>query len=103
MYSTTTAPGTAASCGTKNQPLMGSPPYPANVTSNTSACLIAVSTLVNRGSTGRALGVATFQTQYSQDTARIFAFTALSMVPALGFFVLAERRIVAGLTGSLKG
>src|SRR5690242_20627614 len=48
------------------------------------------------------LGVATFQTQYSQDTARIFAFTALSMVPALGFFVLAERRIVAGLTGSLK-
>jgi len=25
------------------------------------------------------------------------------MVPALGFFVLAERRIVAGLTGSLKG
>jgi len=50
-----------------------------------------------------APGVATFQTQYSQDTARIFAFTALSMVPALGFFVLAERRIVAGLTGSLKG
>ena len=49
------------------------------------------------------LGVATFQTQYSQDTARIFAFTALSMVPALGFFVLAERRIVAGLSGSLKG
>ena len=49
------------------------------------------------------LGVATFQTQYSQDTARIFAFTALSMVPALGFFVLAECRIVAGLSGSLKG
>jgi raffinose/stachyose/melibiose transport system permease protein len=49
------------------------------------------------------LGVATFQTQYSQDTARILAFTALSMVPALGFFVLAERRIVAGLSGSLKG
>jgi len=24
-------------------------------------------------------------------------------MPALGFFVLAERRIVAGLTGSLKG
>lgn len=49
------------------------------------------------------LGVATYQSQYSQDTARIFAFTALSMVPALGFFVLAERHIVAGLTGSLKG
>ncbi|MGA6161875.1 carbohydrate ABC transporter permease [Amycolatopsis magusensis] len=49
------------------------------------------------------LGVATFQSQYSQDTARILAFTALSMVPALGFFMLAERRIVGGLTGSVKG
>ncbi len=49
------------------------------------------------------LGVATFQSQYSQDTARVLAFTALSMVPALAFFVLAERRIVGGLTGSVKG
>jgi raffinose/stachyose/melibiose transport system permease protein len=49
------------------------------------------------------LGVATFQSQYSQDTARILAFTALSMIPALAFFVLAERRIVGGLTGSVKG
>jgi raffinose/stachyose/melibiose transport system permease protein len=49
------------------------------------------------------LGVATFQSQYSQDTARVLAFTALSMVPALGFFVLAERRIVGGLTGAVKG
>jgi raffinose/stachyose/melibiose transport system permease protein len=49
------------------------------------------------------LGVATFQSQYSQDTARVLAFTALSMIPALAFFVLAERRIVGGLTGSVKG
>jgi raffinose/stachyose/melibiose transport system permease protein len=49
------------------------------------------------------LGVANFETQYSQDTARILAFTALSMVPALTFFVLAERRIVGGLSGSVKG
>lgn len=49
------------------------------------------------------LGVASFQTQYSQDTARILAFTALSMVPALTFFVFAERRIVGGLSGSVKG
>jgi raffinose/stachyose/melibiose transport system permease protein len=47
--------------------------------------------------------VATFQSQYSQDTARILAFTALSMVPALGVFALAERRIVGGLSGSVKG
>jgi raffinose/stachyose/melibiose transport system permease protein len=51
----------------------------------------------------RPLGVATFQSQYSQDTARILAFTALSMLPALRFFVFAERRIVGGLAGSVKG
>jgi hypothetical protein len=45
------------------------------------------------------LGVATFQSTYSQDTAAIFAFTALSMLPALGFFLLAQRRIVGGLSG----
>jgi len=49
------------------------------------------------------LGVATFQSQYSQDTARVFAFTFLSMVPTLAFFVIAERRIIAGLTGAVKG
>jgi len=49
------------------------------------------------------LGVATFQSQYAQDTASILAFTALSMVPALVFFVFAERQIVGGLTGSVKG
>jgi raffinose/stachyose/melibiose transport system permease protein len=49
------------------------------------------------------LGVAMFQTQYSQDTSRILAFTAVSMIPALVFFLLAERRIVGGLAGSVKG
>jgi raffinose/stachyose/melibiose transport system permease protein len=49
------------------------------------------------------LGVASYSSQYTQDTARILAFTALSMVPALGFFVLAERRIVGGLSGAVKG
>jgi raffinose/stachyose/melibiose transport system permease protein len=49
------------------------------------------------------LGVASFQSQYTQDTARILAFTALSMVPSLTFFVFAERRIVGGLTGAVKG
>lgn len=49
------------------------------------------------------LGTAFFQSQYSSDTARILAFTALSMLPALTFFVLAERRMVGGLTGSVKG
>ncbi len=49
------------------------------------------------------LGVANYSSQYSQDTARILAFTALSMLPALGFFLLAERRIVGGLSGAVKG
>jgi raffinose/stachyose/melibiose transport system permease protein len=49
------------------------------------------------------LGVAAFQTQYTQDVARILAYTTASMVPALGFFVIAQRRIVGGLTGSVKG
>jgi raffinose/stachyose/melibiose transport system permease protein len=49
------------------------------------------------------LGVANYSTQYTQDTARILAFTALSMLPALGFFVLAERRIIGGLSGAVKG
>lgn len=49
------------------------------------------------------LGVSDYASQYTQDTARILAFTALSMLPALLFFVLAERRIVEGLKGALKG
>jgi raffinose/stachyose/melibiose transport system permease protein len=49
------------------------------------------------------LGVATYQSTYSQDTASILAFTALSMVPALGVFVWAERYLVAGAAGAVKG
>jgi raffinose/stachyose/melibiose transport system permease protein len=49
------------------------------------------------------LGTATFNSQYSQDTAKILAFTALSMVPALAFFMIAQRRIIGGLTGAVKG
>jgi raffinose/stachyose/melibiose transport system permease protein len=49
------------------------------------------------------LGVASYASQYTQDTAKILAFTALSMLPALAFFALAERRIVGGLTGAVKG
>jgi raffinose/stachyose/melibiose transport system permease protein len=50
------------------------------------------------------LGVTNFSTQYSTDTARVLAFTSLSMVPALVFYVIAERQIVSGLaSGALKG
>jgi len=49
------------------------------------------------------LGVQAFSSQYSVDTARVLAFTSLSMLPALIFFSLFERRIVGGLTGAVKG
>jgi raffinose/stachyose/melibiose transport system permease protein len=49
------------------------------------------------------LGVQAFSSQYSTDTARVLAFTSLSMIPALIFFSLFERRIVGGLTGAVKG
>ena len=50
------------------------------------------------------LGVMNFSTQYTSDTARVLAFTTLSMVPALIFYVIAERQIVGGLTsGAVKG
>jgi raffinose/stachyose/melibiose transport system permease protein len=41
--------------------------------------------------------------QYSVDTARVLAFTSLSMLPALIFFSIFQRRIVGGLTGAVKG
>jgi len=49
------------------------------------------------------LGVQQFSSQYSQDTARVLAFTSLSMLPALLFFAAFQRRIVGGLTGAVKG
>jgi raffinose/stachyose/melibiose transport system permease protein len=50
------------------------------------------------------LGVTNYSTQYTADTARILAFTTLSMVPALVFYAFAERHLVRGLTGSaIKG
>lgn len=49
------------------------------------------------------LGVQYFATTYSQDTAGVLAFTSLAMLPALVFFTLAQRRIVGGLTGAVKG
>jgi raffinose/stachyose/melibiose transport system permease protein len=49
------------------------------------------------------LGVQQFSTEYSQDTARVLAFTSLSMLPALLFFSVFQRRIVGGLTGAVKG
>jgi len=49
------------------------------------------------------LAVAMFQSQYSTDTARVFAYTSLSMLPALSIFVFAQRYLVGGLVGAIRG
>nr|WP_232014370.1 carbohydrate ABC transporter permease [Cellulomonas fimi] len=49
------------------------------------------------------LGVADFSSEHSSDTAGVFAFTALAMIPALVFFLAMQRRIVNGLQGAVKG
>lgn len=49
------------------------------------------------------LGVANFSSEHSVDTAQVLAFTSLSMLPALIFFSLFQKRIVGGLTGAVKG
>ncbi|HUI87250.1 MAG TPA: carbohydrate ABC transporter permease [Anaerolineales bacterium] len=50
------------------------------------------------------LGTMQFQGQYSSNLALVAAFVALSSVPAIIFYLFAERQIVAGLTaGALKG
>jgi raffinose/stachyose/melibiose transport system permease protein len=49
------------------------------------------------------IGVNNISTQYSVDVARVLAYTTLSMVPALLFYLIAERQIVSGLTaGAVK-
>ena len=49
------------------------------------------------------LGVADFSSEHSADTAGVFAFTSLAMIPAMIFFLTMQRRIVGGLTGAVKG
>jgi raffinose/stachyose/melibiose transport system permease protein len=49
------------------------------------------------------LGTMQFQGQYSSDLALTAAFVTLSALPAILFYIFAERQIVAGLTaGALK-
>ena len=67
------------------------------------AYLLPLFILNNEAQFTLPLGVQAFSSQYSVDTARVLAFTSLSMLPALAFFSLFERRIVGGLTGAVKG
>lgn len=49
------------------------------------------------------LGVADYSSEHSSDTAGVFAFTSLAMIPAMIFFLTMQRRIVGGLSGAVKG
>lgn len=50
------------------------------------------------------LGTMQFQGQYGQDLSLVSAFVALSALPTIIFYFLAERQIVSGLTaGAIKG
>jgi raffinose/stachyose/melibiose transport system permease protein len=49
------------------------------------------------------LAVASFQSTYTQDTARVYAFTSVSMIPALAIFIFAQRKLVGGLVGAIRG
>jgi raffinose/stachyose/melibiose transport system permease protein len=50
------------------------------------------------------LGTMQFQGQYGTDLNMVSAFVALSALPAIIFYLFAERQIVAGLTaGAIKG
>jgi raffinose/stachyose/melibiose transport system permease protein len=68
------------------------------------AFLLPLVILSDQGNWTLPLGITNFSTQYSSDTARILAYTTLSLVPALVFYVFAERQLVGGLTaGASKG
>jgi raffinose/stachyose/melibiose transport system permease protein len=50
------------------------------------------------------LGIMQFQGQYGSDWPRILAYLTLSIVPAIVFFLAAQRYIISGLTGgAVKG
>ena len=73
------------------------------VVTSWNAFLLPLIVLNNPNEWTLPLGVASYQGEYAQDTAAILAYTALSMVPALLFFLAAERKIVGGLSGAIKG
>jgi raffinose/stachyose/melibiose transport system permease protein len=74
------------------------------IVSSWNAFLLPLVILSDQANWTLPLGVTNFSTQYSSDTARILAYTTLSLVPALIFYAIAERQLVGGLTaGGIKG
>jgi raffinose/stachyose/melibiose transport system permease protein len=50
------------------------------------------------------LGVMQFQGQFGTDYGKVLAYVSIAMVPAVVFYLFAERQIITGLTaGAIKG
>ena len=50
------------------------------------------------------LGIMQFQGEHGSDWPKILAYLTLTIIPAVGFFLLAQRYIISGLTGgAVKG
>ncbi len=50
------------------------------------------------------LGIMQFQGEHSTDWATVMAYITLTMIPAIAFYLFAERHLIAGLTaGAVKG
>ena len=50
------------------------------------------------------LGIMQFQSQFSTDWASVMAFLTMAMIPAIIFYLFAERYLISGLTaGAVKG
>ncbi len=74
-----------------------------SVVASWNAFLLPLLVLPEPGNWTLPIGVNNISAQYSTDTARVLAYTAISMIPALVFYAFAERQIVAGLTaGAVK-
>ncbi len=50
------------------------------------------------------LGIRQYQGQYGTGWGKVLAFVSLTIAPAVAFYLLAQRHIIAGLTcGAVKG
>ena len=58
------------------------------------AFLLPLVVLTDSGGWTLPLGVTNFSSSTSTDTAKVLAFTTLSMVPALIFYAFAERQLI---------
>ncbi len=66
--------------------------------------LVALVLIDNPGLWTLQLGTMQFQGQYGQDLSLVSAFLILAAVPAVLFYIFAQRQLVSGLTaGSIKG